>query len=428
MDALAADGRRAFAAIFSRRASATIRIRSRAPTAMRLRHIGALPIWTGPWNSGLESRGARQPQGQRSCWGHGKRPNSSSISAKASTRPTRAAPSRLSNPADGSQVAPIPLLVKSRGAEIGARTKFIDGLDSTHQLLVAEFRLGKPVRGRHRHDDVRPAEPALWHRTHQSLTSDNWLQFRRRSRAQPCALARLGSRRKRSPMRRSAHAGHDRLISPISATRRAITSRRRRRSSPRSGLKSARRPAGSARSNIASRRAYPLTEDGYFKAPGDRLARSARRLSLGERVEAPDRRLQPAQFEIGPNHLCLRFAAADRPALRALPEPASRRPPSARSAKWIVIQTDGAHRRARDAQRSAVGRCFRPNPRPPTQRRVAAQGFPGPGRRSDRRRRRSARKGGKSAQQKRTALRRANSSRVVWALCWLERRSGLRRR
>ena len=35
------------------------------------------------------------------------------------------------NPPDGSQAATIPLLVKARGAEVGARTKFIEGLNST---------------------------------------------------------------------------------------------------------------------------------------------------------------------------------------------------------------------------------------------------------------------------------------------------------
>ena len=65
---------------------------------------------------------------------------------------------------------------------------------------------------------------------------------------------------------------------------------------------------------------YPLTEDGYFKAPATGMARSARRLPMGKWLKAADRRLQRAQFEIGPDHLCIWFAAADRPALRAMPE------------------------------------------------------------------------------------------------------------
>jgi hypothetical protein len=39
--------------------------------------------------------------------------------------------SALSDQDTFTRVAPIPLLVKSRGAEIGARTKFIEGLDSS---------------------------------------------------------------------------------------------------------------------------------------------------------------------------------------------------------------------------------------------------------------------------------------------------------
>ena len=67
------------------------------------------------------------------------------------------------------QAASIPLLVKSRGAEIGARTKFIEGLDSSISLFWLNLEFGEPVCRRQRHDDLRSPESQIWHRIRQQI-------------------------------------------------------------------------------------------------------------------------------------------------------------------------------------------------------------------------------------------------------------------
>ena len=72
----------------------------------------------------------------------------------------------------------IPLLVKSRGAEIGARTKFIEGLDSSISFFWLNLEFGEPVRRRQRHDDLRPSQSPLRHRIRQSyIARVSWISF-----------------------------------------------------------------------------------------------------------------------------------------------------------------------------------------------------------------------------------------------------------
>ena len=139
-----------------------------APTAMPFGTLGALPIWTGPWNSGHKGEVMDSPKLAIVLGPWEKTEFFIDAGEGFHSTDARGTVTTL-NPPDGSQATTIPLLVKARGAEVGMRTKFIEGLELHAHLLGAEFRLGKPVRRRHRHDAVRASEPALWHRTRQSL-------------------------------------------------------------------------------------------------------------------------------------------------------------------------------------------------------------------------------------------------------------------
>ncbi|HTO80372.1 MAG TPA: TonB-dependent receptor [Methylocystis sp.] len=96
------------------------------------------PIWTGPWNSGHKAAVIESPKAsiifgpwQRTEFylNYGEGFHSNDARGTVSTL----------GPTDGSQVAPVPFLTKSRGAEGGIRTKFIDGLDSTISLWWLNF-------------------------------------------------------------------------------------------------------------------------------------------------------------------------------------------------------------------------------------------------------------------------------------------------
>ncbi|MGP0105472.1 TonB-dependent receptor domain-containing protein, partial [Rhodoblastus sp.] len=101
-----------------------------APTAMPFGTLGALPIWTGPWNSGSKAAVFDSPKASVVLGPWEKTEFFLNFGEGFHSTDARGTVTTL-NPPDGSQATPIPLLVKSRGAEIGARTKFIDGLDST---------------------------------------------------------------------------------------------------------------------------------------------------------------------------------------------------------------------------------------------------------------------------------------------------------
>ena len=75
------------------------------------------------------------------------------------------------------QVGKIPLLVKSRGAEIGARTKIIEGLDSSISLVVAQLRLRKPIPGRHRHDNFGRPSRRYGIEITNHYSPNSWMRF-----------------------------------------------------------------------------------------------------------------------------------------------------------------------------------------------------------------------------------------------------------
>ncbi len=63
----------------------------------------------------------------------------------------------------------VPLLVRSRGAELGIRTKAIEGLTSSVAVFVLDFDLGAAVRRRCRHHRAEPAQPPRRRRVDQPV-------------------------------------------------------------------------------------------------------------------------------------------------------------------------------------------------------------------------------------------------------------------
>ena len=56
----------------------------------------------------------------------------------------------------------VPLLVRSKGAELGIRTKAVEGLTSSIAVFVLDFDFGIAVCRRRRHHRGQPAEPPRW--------------------------------------------------------------------------------------------------------------------------------------------------------------------------------------------------------------------------------------------------------------------------
>jgi opacity protein-like surface antigen len=109
-----------------------------APTNMPFWTIGALPIWTGPWNSGAKQAVVDSPKASVVIGPWEKTEFFLNFGEGFHSNDARGTVTTLS-PSDGSSVATVPFLTKSRGAEIGARSKFIDGLDSTISFWWLNF-------------------------------------------------------------------------------------------------------------------------------------------------------------------------------------------------------------------------------------------------------------------------------------------------
>jgi hypothetical protein len=95
-------------------------------------------IWTGPWNSGAKSAAITSPKSTIVLGPWEKTEFFLDFGEGFHSTDARGTVSNL-NPIDGTQTATIPLLVKSRGAEIGARTKFFEGLDTTISFWWLNF-------------------------------------------------------------------------------------------------------------------------------------------------------------------------------------------------------------------------------------------------------------------------------------------------
>ena len=99
---------------------------------------GPALIWTGPWNSGSKSAALDSPKFSLVLGPWDNTEFFLNFGEGYHSVDARATVTQL-NPLDGTAVAKVPLLVKARGAEVGARTKFIDGLDSTFTLFWLDF-------------------------------------------------------------------------------------------------------------------------------------------------------------------------------------------------------------------------------------------------------------------------------------------------
>ena len=100
--------------------------------------LGALPIWTGPWNSGPKAAAMDSPKLSIVLGPWEKTEFFINAGEGFHSTDLRGTVTTL-NPPDGTEAAKIPLLVKARGAEVGLRTKFIEGLDSTLTFWGLDF-------------------------------------------------------------------------------------------------------------------------------------------------------------------------------------------------------------------------------------------------------------------------------------------------
>lgn len=91
------------------------------------------PIWTAPWVSGRKNAALSSPKASIILGPFEKTEFFLNFGEGFHSTDARGTVTNLS-PVDGSWVAPVPFLIKTRGAEIGARTKIIDGLESSIAL------------------------------------------------------------------------------------------------------------------------------------------------------------------------------------------------------------------------------------------------------------------------------------------------------
>jgi opacity protein-like surface antigen len=96
------------------------------------------PIWTGPWNSGHKGAFIESPKASIIFGPWEKTEFFLNFGEGFHSNDARGTVTTLA-PGDGSQVAPVPFLTKSHGAEGGIRSKFIDGLDTTLSLWWLNF-------------------------------------------------------------------------------------------------------------------------------------------------------------------------------------------------------------------------------------------------------------------------------------------------
>jgi opacity protein-like surface antigen len=101
-----------------------------APTGLPYGTPGASPIWTGPWNSGRKTAALDSPKASIIVGPWKNTEFFFNFGQGFHSNDARGTVASL-DPTNGSQIASVPLLTKSHGAEIGARTKFLEGLDST---------------------------------------------------------------------------------------------------------------------------------------------------------------------------------------------------------------------------------------------------------------------------------------------------------
>ena len=227
---------------------------------------------------------ARRPA---SCLARGTRPSSTAMPATACTATTSAARRSRSIPID--KVTPldrVPLLVRSRGAELGIRTKAIEGLTSSVAVFVLDFDSELLFVG-----DAGTTEPSRpsrrvgveWINKYKPVP---WLIVRSRRRLYPRPLHRFRSRGRSHPRR----AGVDR------ERRRHLRQRDRLVRRAEGALF---RPASADRG-----RQRPFAVIADLQRP--------RRLPLRQRPAAAARRAQSLQRADQPDRILLSVALAGR--------------------------------------------------------------------------------------------------------------------
>ncbi|HXZ17191.1 MAG TPA: TonB-dependent receptor, partial [Roseiarcus sp.] len=95
-------------------------------------------IWTGPWNSGAKSSAMDSPKATIALGPWYNTEFFANFGEGFHSVDARATVTNL-NPTDGSEAAKPPFLVKARGAELGARTRFLPGMDTSITFWELSF-------------------------------------------------------------------------------------------------------------------------------------------------------------------------------------------------------------------------------------------------------------------------------------------------
>ena len=206
-----------------------------------------------------------------------------------------------------------PLLVRSRGAEAGIRTKAIPDLDSSVSFFYLRQNSEIVFRRRHRRNHAGAAQPAHRHRIHQRLSPGSWVHVDADlalSRARFLGL-RHGAGGALSIARRIS-AGADRQRARQLRLQCAVDGGFGRHHARRKDRLVRRRCAGAI---ISSR---PLTEDGAFQSPPISIFNGAvgYRFDNGWRIQLDALNLLNSTTD--QVDLCLRLAAQDRQPLHAV--------------------------------------------------------------------------------------------------------------
>ena len=175
-----------------------------------------------------------------------------------------------------------PLLVQTKGAEVGVRTKIVPGLDSSLSVFILDQASEIVFNGDA--GDTSASRPSRRYGVEwtNKYRPNSWLDARRRSRGDRMrGLSATTASRPRSMPRSPAFRRRR------SATRPATTSPMRRRWWPPPASRSARRPAGSAPCAGAISASSPLTEDNAFRSPATSIfnGRIGYRLDNGWRIQ-----------------------------------------------------------------------------------------------------------------------------------------------
>ena len=254
------------------------------------------------------------------------------------------------------QAASIPLLVKSRGAEIGARTKFIEGLDSSISLFWLNLEsenqfvgdsgttiFGRPSR-RYGLEFANKYAPNSWIRFDGDVALVQ-ARYRGVDVAQTLAWLDLITPDALPYGTFLGNAPGNYLPNAIAVTAMG-------------GLELGEATGWFGALKYRYFGARALNRGRLFQFAGDRHVERATGLSMGGRLAAAGRRLQYFQLALRPDHICIWLAPAERPSLRAMRRRRRSRPGLRRRRHGPPSQAARARSCARDAERAAQFRRF----------------------------------------------------------------------